>query len=303
MTVSREEARSLSPLVIHDSSNDEKSRLYRKKHSSRGRERDVMTVSREELVDIKRSHEKELKNLLKFLEKESVLLSGIEEEKREELDELNRKHEQELRKLFELMERQLIDATEDHAKKQGDLLEEIEMFEEHTFTLEEELESLAQELQSEKQKSKYEISKPMNELSISERQTDVLEKELTLLRDASVMQSSRLENELIMLREQLAEKDRKILQFEGMKTKASFVEEQLKNDLRRKDEEIKRREEDMKRKDKTITQKNEEILQLISNGPHCFPPGQPPACIPPGSCPAGPIFELQNKIYPLTDRI
>mmetsp|Transcript_1434 Transcript_1434/g.2317 ORF Transcript_1434/g.2317 Transcript_1434/m.2317 type:complete len:199 (+) Transcript_1434:3-599(+) len=105
----------------------------------------------------------------------------------------------------------------------------------------------------------------MSELGISERQTGVLGKELTLLRDTSVMQSSRLEKELTMLRAQLAEKDRKILQFEGMKTKSSFVEEQLKNDLRRKDEEIKRREEDLKRKEKTITQKNEEIRQLISN--------------------------------------
>ena len=239
----------LSPLLMKHGFqlSDEKLRSHRKKHSSR--EEDA-AVSRRELNEIKRQHEKELKNLLKFLENESSLMNGIEEEKREELYELKRQHEKEVKKLFDMLEKELTVATERHSRKQTDLEdrlersqveahEEMRRYKEHALTWEDELQSLTQQLQSTKQKSQYEMRKLMDELGMSTRQT------------------SSLENEVILLSEKLAEKDQQIRQLEGMNSKSSYVEEELRDEIRRRDEEL-------RRKDRAIMLKNEEIRSLNS---------------------------------------
>lgn len=233
----------------------EKPKSHRKKHSSRdtSSRESYSTVSKEELKEMKRKHEKELKNLLKFLEKESVLLHGIEEEKREELHELKRKHEKEVRKVFQFQEEELATISEQYARERAELEEQLELikneardevrkYKERNLELEEDLRTATEDLQLTTQKATYEVKKINTELS------------------SAVRQNSLLENEVKMLREKLAEKDTYIHELEGMNSKSSYVEEELRNEIRFRDDEIRRR-------DKAIMRKNEEIRSFNNSRP------------------------------------
>jgi len=177
-------------------------------------------------------------------------VSGIEEEKREELYEIKRKHEKEVKKLFGFQEKELTIVTEEYARKQADLedrlertqteaSEELRICKEHALIL-------TEELQSTTQKSMYEMRKLKDELSTSARQTSLLESEVQ------------------MLNEQLAEKDKYIRRLEGVSAKSSSIEEEMRDEIRRRDAEIRRRDDEIRRKDRTIVRKNEEIHSLGS---------------------------------------
>lgn len=262
------DVRKLSPLLMrHDLDiRDDKPRSYRKKYSSsRDDELDyssreqgsTSTVSREELKDIKRRHEKELKNLMKFVEKESSLLSGIEEEKREELHKMRREHEKEVRRLFEYQEKELAIISEKHTRMQAELEDRLELVQrnarEELQRCKDDAYALEEELQTRTQKSNHELRELNNELSTSLRNTSILENELKILKE----QLANKDKYITQLEEANVEKDKCILKLEGANAKLAFTEENLRGEIRR-------REDDIRRKDRTISQKNDEIRSLSS---------------------------------------
>mmetsp|Transcript_6369 Transcript_6369/g.15852 ORF Transcript_6369/g.15852 Transcript_6369/m.15852 type:complete len:413 (-) Transcript_6369:371-1609(-) len=264
-----EAKKSSLPLTKHGlQRNGEKPRSYRKTYSSREDELtsredqyisrdDELVVSRNELHEIKREHEKEIKNLMKFVEKESSLLNGIEEERREELNAIKLQHEKEVKKIFEFQRKELFIATEKHARKEAELedrmeriqanaSEELRRCKDHSLALE-------KELQSTTQKCQCEMKELNNEMSMTLRQTSLMENEIKTLNE-------RLANKDIFIRqleEANTEKDKYIRRLEGSNEKASYIEEQLRDEVRRRDDEI-------RRKDRAITRKKEEIRSINS---------------------------------------
>ncbi|KAL7550380.1 hypothetical protein ACHAWF_013618 [Thalassiosira exigua] len=150
--------------------------------------------------------QKEIDNRLQFLEKESPVMNGIEEEKREELYKLQRQHEREIKKIL------------------GKSYEELECYKERVLTLEEELEFTTQELKSATQKSAHERRQLKDEIKSSARQI------------------SSLENEVNRLRGKLAEKDARMCDLEMENRKALHAQEELQCGIRAKEDEIRRRD-------------------------------------------------------------
>ena len=228
--------RDLSPLLakrgLHLTSDVEPSCSYRNKVG---------------INKFRRNHEREISKLLDFLEKESCLLDGIEEEKRAELRELQRQHEKEIKDMFMFLEKEMAEVTEGYTSKQMNLEEKLEKsqakaredvirYKEQTHRLEDELDSVSQELKSSKHMYKYELGKVVGEL------------------DASLKQNAMLEEEVLMLRQKLAARDEQI---RDLTKESSHIEEQLLDRIQRRDDEL-------RQKDRVITQKDEEIRTLAS---------------------------------------